>query len=536
MHDDSVAPRGPSSVGEMFLASAARFADRPALWADGASLSYAELRAGAQAIGGLIRPAAARAGGITTVALFVYRTPTAYAAVLGTLLAGAVYCPLNPRFPLARNESILRRCGASIMIVDRRCAKNASDLLRTTDRRMTVLAAADCSFAPDLRDLHDIQFIPTHDQSDGAPWPAAASPGAYVLFTSGSTGAPKGVFVSHANILAYTASIQRLFGPTHEDRFCQLADLTFDISVHDMFVCWRAGACLCVVPERELMAPAAFVRAHGLTFWFSVPSAVSFMDRLHMLAPGALASLRCSIFCGEALFETQAQTWHRVAPNSAIHNLYGPTEATVAITAHAWSPTPGTARKVVPIGRPFPGQQVRLVNENLTPVPPGAIGEICLGGSQVATGYWEDRATTADKFIDLDASVSRRWYRTGDLAHWDEQDGLIFHGRADGQVKIRGFRVELEEIEATLRTTAPAGIAVAVAWPEDANGAALGVVAFVNADPACSEAAIIQRCRRALPDYMVPARIYRVANVPLNANGKIDRQALKQTLNGQPEA
>jgi amino acid adenylation domain-containing protein len=532
---DELATAGyaPRSLGEMFLATAERFPNRPSVWVDDHALSYAELRTQSIRVRDHVLAAGKPAmdGPALPVAVFAYRTHAAYAAVMGTLLAGCIYSPLNPRFPAERNRAILESAGATIMLVDERCSAEASRVLAATDRRLTVVLLDGCSLAPELASRHDIRRLDAPVDASSARTPVAEPHGAYVLFTSGSTGTPKGVHITHRNVLAYVAAMHTLFGPNCDDRFCHLADLTFDISVHDMFTCWSAGACLYVVPERDISAPASFVRAHGLTFWFSVPSAISFMDKFRSLPPGALASLRCSIFCGEALFEQQAQIWHRAAPNSVIHNLYGPTEATVAITDYPWRPAGDESRRaVVPMGRPFPNQHVVLVDDNLVPVAHGAVGEVCLGGSQVAAGYWRDPSRTAERFVQLDMPGSEHWYRTGDLARWDDQDGLIFQGRVDQQVKVRGFRVELEEIEKTLRSAVNAEIAVAIGWPEDTNGAAMGITAFVAATGAFDEAAAVQACRRTLPDYMVPARVLPLATVPLNSNGKIDRLALKTML------
>ncbi len=514
------------SLGEMFLGVAQRFPDRPCVWAAGETLTYAGLKRRAEAVGRCIL----LAGGVAApIAVFAYRTASAYAAVMGTLLAGCLYVPLNPRYPAERNRAILDCSGAAVVLVDKRCGAEASRVLGLIGRRLTVILLDNASLEPGLALRHDI--IRPADPAGTALLPGGEPHGAYVLFTSGSTGTPKGVLVTHRNVLEYVSAILRLFQPGCEDRFCHLADLTFDISVHDMFTCWAAGACLYVVPEQDIAAPAAFVRAHRLTFWFSVPSAISFMDKFRSLPPGALPSLRCSLFCGEALFEDQAATWHRAAPDSAIYNLYGPTEATVAITVYPWTQAGAEPRPaVVPMGRPFPGQHVVLVDERLAPVAPGDVGEVCLGGSQVAAGYWNDPARTEDRFVRLSAPGADRWYRTGDLARWDERDGLVFHGRIDQQVKIRGFRVELEEIETVLRAALQTEIAVALGWPEDANGAARGITAFAAATAPIKEAEAIRACRRALPEYMVPLRIVQLDQVPLNANGKIDRLALKAML------
>jgi non-ribosomal peptide synthetase component F len=233
-------------------------------------------------------------------------------------------------------------------------------------------------------------------------WPAhrTEEDGAYLLFASGSTGTPKGVLISHQNVVAYLRTVLSRYRPRPDDLFTQLFDFSFDLSVHDMFVCWNSGACLYCPPAGALMSPGPFVRKHELTFWFSVPSTAATMARLRMLAPGELASLRVSLFCGEALPAGLARMWRQAAPNSIIDNLYGPTEATIAITAYR-APDDGTfpgKGRVVPIGVPFPGQQAAVIDADGNLVADSEPGELWVGSSQVATGYWHLPEITAERF------------------------------------------------------------------------------------------------------------------------------------------
>jgi amino acid adenylation domain-containing protein len=517
----------------MFRATAAAYKDRPALWAEGSAISYAELLGRASAIARAIVDAGSENVG-DPVCLFAYRSQAAFAGLLGILLAGRAYVPLNPKFPTQRSYAMAEASQAQTMLVDKRCQEQAAALLSDPPRRFTVILLGDADLPPDVAACHHVLRIDDNPQAREFIPPEAPRPDlpAYLLFTSGSTGKPKGVLIANASVLSYVRNVIRFSQPDENDRFSQIFDLTFDASVHDIFVCWASGGCLCIVPENAVLSPANFIRERQLTFWCSVPSTVTFMAKLGMLKPGAFPTLRCTVFCGEALHEVQAAAWAAAAPGSIIENLYGPTEATVLITHYRWRPAPGSKSSVVPIGQIFEDQHVVIVDEMLKPVPNGQTGEICLGGDQLAIGYWRNPALTAERFTALNYPGDHvgRWYRTGDLGHVAPDGRLIFQGRMDHQVKIRGYRVELEEIEKVVQASADAELAVALGWPENSQGVAMGVVVFVLPRASFNDVAVIAACRKHLPDYMVPARIITLDSIPVNANGKVDRGALKARL------
>lgn len=524
-----------NSLAGRFRRSATRFPQRPALEVDGQSVTYGELEMLAARIAATIqrhgddrRPLAA---------VLAHRSLAAYAGVLGVLGSGKGYVPLHPHFPPARTRTMLAASGCRALLVGEEALDALPQILKGVTEPLTIIAP----FVPSMDGLAAIfdrhRFIAAAELARESDWtgppPVDRHATAYLLFTSGSTGVPKGVPVRQDNVAAYLDHVCEAYGVRETDRFSQTFDLTFDLSVHDLFVCWSAGACLCCLPQASLIGPAKFIRENELTMWFSVPSLGLLMQRLRLLKPDALPSLRYSLFCGEALPAALASAWQIAAPNSTVENLYGPTEATIAILRYRWdeqrSPAE-TINGIVPIGEPFAGQRACVVSDTQQRLSDGASGELCLSGSQVVTGYLDDPGKTREQFLVLPDEPGVTWYRTGDLARHDATVGFRYLGRSDSQVKIRGWRVELQEVEQAVRRAARTEMAICIAWPER-DGSAEGIVAFV-AGPTSGpdEAQIVAACRQSLPDYMVPANVHRLDALPLNASGKVDRGALAAML------
>jgi amino acid adenylation domain-containing protein len=356
---------------------------------------------------------------------------------------------------------------------------------------------------------------------------------AYLLFTSGTTGEPKGVGITHANVLHYLDNMAERYRLTPADRCSQTFEQTFDVSVFDLFMAWNAGAALYAMQPIELLAPVRFVQKHELTVWYSVPSAAALAIKKGMLQPGLMPSLRYSFFAGEPLPDATARAWQEAAPNSAVENLYGPTELTITCFGYRWDARRSPAEAVngiVPIGRPHAGLAALVVDDELRPVAPGEPGELLVCGPQTAPGYWRDPERTAERFVEIDVSPLRRkrFYRTGDRVLRNAAGEYAYLGRADTQIKMMGFRVELGEIEAVLRRDAGAVEAAAVGWPVE-DGRALGIVAFVSGTALPTEE-LVRLVSVRLPSYMVPNRVVTLDEMPLNAHGKSDRRQLAASL------
>lgn len=520
---------------EGFLSSAKRFPNRPAILAAGRQSSYAELREAACRIAATLQ-AHSEFGNPALTGIFAHRTTTAFEGVLGALLAGSGYVPLNRTFPAERTHEMFARSGVTSLVVDLQSLPQLSPLLDRATSRVLVIV-------PELDDVASLRVKWAHHafagSQDLAPATAWREPEpntdkiAYLLFTSGSTGIPKGVMVTVRNVLSFVDYMVDRYGITEEDRFSQMFDLTFDLSAFDMFVCWERGACLCCPSQKVLMSPGKFIRDNQLTIWFSVPSTVAFMKQLGLLKPARYPSLRLSLFCGEPLPISAVTAWLDAAPNSIVENLYGPTELTIACTLYPWDPvrSPQEAEMgIVPIGYPYPGMNVLIANEELAEVEPGKEGELLMNGPQMSPGYWKDPDKTAAAFV-IPRGKNTLYYRTGDRVRRPMDGGPMTHlGRIDFQVKVLGHRVELGEVESKVRTASGLDGVVAVGWPQNESGYG-GIEVFLEGNSVDKEQLRNELVVR-LPDYMVPRRFHVLDNLPRNANGKYDRGAMVKMLEG----
>ncbi len=504
----------PQSLFDHFDLSADRHPDRPAIELGGESWTYAALREQALAIAVSLQQGRNDEGPPLT-AILMDRSLAGYAGILGILASGHGYVPMLPGLPTERIVTMLERSGVRTLVVDAAGQRVLEPVLAALDRPLRIIEAE----------------APTASAADWRRPEVGPEDVAYLLFTSGSTGTPKGVAVAHRNIQHFLEVVESRYGLRETDRFTHLFEITFDLSLFDLFAAWRVGGCVCVPDGRQRLLPVQYVNDLGLTIWFSVPSAALLMKEMRVLAPGAMPGLRHALFCGEALPVSVAEAFATAAPAATLENIYGPTEVTLACTGHRWTEASETQAEhgVVPIGQAFPGLSARVVDEDLHEVAPGETGELLMAGPQVALGYWQDPERTAAAFL-VPPGTEERHYRTGDRVRRPKEPGgpLTFLGRADGQIKLRGHRVELGEIEAAIQAAAGLDAAVAIGWPRTDAGPT-GIVAFV-ATAEIDERAVLEQVAQRLPRYMIPRELVRLDAFPLNANGKIDRKALLAQL------
>lgn len=466
------------------------------------------------------------------VGILATRSMEAYAGILAAGLAGAAYVPLNLKWPEDRIVALLGMLGLDALVVDSRgAALLTSAVLEAAPDRIVI---ADSAREVQPRPGQDILRLGAiDDQPMREPTAVGADDLAYVIFTSGTTGLPKGVMISAGSLRSYLEQSRPWTRLSPTDRLAETCDVTFDLTVHNLFLCVEAGASLHVLSALEMLAPGRFVRARNITVWMSVPTLIAMMRRNGSLKPGIFPSLRLSIFCGEPLPAAAARAWAEATPNGVVENIYGPTEGTViCMRQRLTDPAVLTpSRDIVAIGTPYETMEVAILDARQQPLPDGEPGEIALSGPQLALGYLGAPEQTADRFREIDG---RRWYLTGDLGMRDG-NGVFHHlGRTDNQVKVKGNRIELEEVEMHLRRAAGTDMVAVVAWPV-VDGSAQGLVGFCNS--ALPADAIAAAMLKTLPRYMMPDPIRILDTLPVNINGKVDRRALLARLddNGEKE-
>jgi amino acid adenylation domain-containing protein len=518
-----------------FINSAQRFPERPALEVASKTLTYKALFDNASSLAASIQSLRLTAE-VPLTAVLAHRSTTAFTGIIGALLAGHGYVPLNPFFPVARTAEMLQRSDAKSMIVGQEAMDCLHELLPQVPKDCAVIL-------PDINDCGELRKnFPEHSFVDASEFQASEAwvepdtepdSVAYLLFTSGSTGHPKGVPITHRNIRHFIDTVTERYEIDENDRLSQMFELVFDLSIFDIFAAFECGACICCPSREEAQIPARYVNDSKITVWFSVPSLALHMKQMRMLKANVFPTLRLSLFCGEALLSDVVEAWAVAAQNSAIENVYGPTEVTLACTAYRWDPASSPAecdQGLVPIGGPFTGLDFIVVDEHFRSVTAGDNGELLMCGPQVAPGYWNDENKTREAFVSV-AGKDETFYRTGDLVRMpNDGEPIKYLGRLDHQIKIRGNRVELGEVEAVIRDAAGVELAVAVGWPQTSSGAD-AITAFLEADAnAVSIDILRERLADRLPLHMMPKQLKFIDKMPLNANGKVDRNALIQTL------
>lgn len=541
--------------------AAERYSDRGAVVLGEHRLRYAELETVTNQLARLLQAHGCRAG--ARVCVIAAKSPWTIAGLLAVLKAGGMYVPIDSAGPAARVARIVESAQPSLVLADPSAAGLLDELIRAQgpvagipigvldppaqgvcwEPAFTRADAASLADGPladpggsdDPRDPDDPAGSGDPADPVGSADPALpGEPGgiAQLLFTSGSTGAPKGVMVTHASVIAFIEWAVGYFGFQSTDRISGHPPLHFDLSTFDIYATFAAGAELHLVPGGLGANPrklAAFIRDRELTQWFSVPSVLTYLAKFDVVAENDFPALQRLLWCGEVLPTPVLAHWMRRLPNVRFTNLYGPTEATIASSFHTVPDCPRDDTAPIPIGTACAGEELLVLDAHLRPVPRGETGDLYLAGVGLSPGYWRDEATTAAAFgPDPRDGRPGRLYRTGDLARVGD-DGLVyFLGRADTQIKSRGYRIELGEIEAAVNAIPGVRECAVVGVPTGGFEGTTICCAFAALDGAeLSAPTLRQELVRLLPAYMLPARWIELDGLPKNVNGKIDRTELR---------
>jgi len=507
--------------------SASRHPDHIAVWARGRSLSYRELEERSNQLAHLLRERGIRKG--DRVGLYFPKTVESVVSMFGVLKAGAIYVPLDPQQPAQRIAYIIDNCGIKALVTTRErlqglepASLESVEFSVFTDRPGEPRKAA-----PGVR-WEQLAVFPASHPPSGLQLTALDL--AYILYTSGSTGQPKGVMLSHLNALTFVQWCAETFQVGPEDRLSNHAPLHFDLSVFDVYNAIEAGASVHMVPEDVLLFPtslAKFIAAQGISVWYSVPSALVYLVLRGSLQTQNLERLRLVLFAGEVFPMKYLRQLAEVLPGVELYNLYGPTETNVCTYYRVDRAKLAMAERI-PIGRACTNTDVFAVDQGDRFIQPGQTGELYVRGPSVTCGYWGDPEKTRQMIVPnrFQPRYEEKIYRTGDLVTLREDGDYDFAGRRDSQIKSRGYRIELGEIEAALLSHPGVSEAAAVAVPDEQVGNRIKAIVVLHGSVTLTAAALQQHCAQRLPKYMIPELVDFRASLPKTSTGKLDRMQL----------
>ncbi len=427
-----------------------------------------------------------------------------YAAIFALWLEGKCYVPVNPETPAERNRNVLKQAGSSVVI-------DSSEQILFPE--LAAIKSKQLAF-------REINLSPVNTPDDAL---------AYIFFTSGTTGVPKGVPITRSNLAGFiNAFFEMGINMGDEDKCLQMFELTFDLSVMSYLAPLLKGACVYTIPKDKIKFNyiAELLEEHHLTVALMVPSIIQYLrpyfDEINC------ASMKYSLFCGEALPLDVTREWGNCVPNANIMNVYGPTEDTIFCTHYTYlrDADNKTSNGLLSIGKAMQDTYTIIVNENNELVKPGEKGQLCLGGVQLTPGYWKNEEKNKEAFFyTFYNGTNTRFYKSGDLCLADSDGDIMYLGRVDSQIKVQGFRVELSEIEFFAKEYLKKINTVAIAFTNKIHNTEIGMV--IESDEFDTKE-LINYMKTKMPVYMIPTQMRFEKSFPLNTNGKIDRKVLKE--------
>jgi amino acid adenylation domain-containing protein len=518
---------------QLLSESASQYPGRPALVFRDRTMAYAELEQESNRIAHLLLNLKIQKG--DRVGLFFDRGMESIIAGCGVLKTGGIYVPIDPASPSRRVGFIIKKCGIKLLLTTR----NKLDKLQAAFPgelavEHIILIGGGAAGSSSLRSVPLIDaFSCSKELPESAPAVQIVdSDIAYILFTSGSTGNPKGVMISHRNSLSFVNSANEFFKIIKEDRFSNVAPLHFDMSIFDIFVAFKGASCVVIIPEPVAIFPAKlaeYISEKNISVWNSVPSALSLLATYNKLSVCDMSNLRLILFAGELFPLKYLRLLKESIPGARFCNMYGQTEANSS-TSYWVDQLPSDDKTPLPIGKALPNYEVFALDENGNRIARcGQEGELYVRGSAVARGYWGESELTEKAFVrsPIHTESNERVYRTGDLVRLDPNGDYIFFGRKDHMIKSRGYRIEIGEIEAVLSNHPDIKCAVVVPVPDDLIGNRLSVIVVPSEPGKISKEDILRYCSGQLPKYMVPEIVEFSESLPMTSSGKVDRQTLK---------
>ncbi|MGD1006305.1 MAG: AMP-binding protein [Ignavibacteriaceae bacterium] len=444
-----------------------------------------------------------------------------YASFYAIMFSGLTFVPIDPVNPIERNSLMVNLAGISTILTSRQ-----DDNISKMEKEFT-----------NVKFVNTKEFLKSGSINVGInlTLPEIKPDNtAHILFTSGSTGVPKGVPISNKNINAFMNAFFALgYEIDENDRFLQSLDLQFDLSIMCYMIPLTKGSCVYTVPTEGIRYVNIYsvLKEYKITFALMVPSILSYLRPFFNEI--RLEKMRYFMFCGEALYADMLNEWNKCVPNALVQNVYGPTEATIFCLTYNWN-RDNSKNKVytgiVSIGKPMKNIEAIIIDDDNNILPQNEKGELCLAGYQLTAGYLNNPEKNKKAFfINKVNGKEEIFYKTGDVAFKDEQDDFMYCGRKDYQIKIHGYRIELSEIEFHVRQFISPSNAVAVAYPNERGITQIHL--FLENYNRLTDI-LIDFLKTKIPYYMLPSKITIVPSFPLNANGKVDRKALLKSVIG----
>jgi len=517
-------------LSQLLTDSAAKNRSKEALDANQRTMTYGEMDGLSNRMARSLRHRGVKRG--DRVAIYLDKSIEAVVSIFAVLKADATYVPLDPGAPVPRLAYITHNSEARVLISSP-SKRQRIERIFAEDQSMESLVLVDESTDFQVTDREVISWADVlGESSDDLEQRNTENDLAYILYTSGSTGDPKGVMISHRNALAFVDWAFEAMELSDKDRVSSHAPFHFDLSIFDIFATIEAAATLCLIPPDAARFPTElgrWIAAQRITVWYSVPSALVLLLQRGQLAGLDLSSLRAVMFAGEVFPTKHLRSLMEQIPAARYFNLYGPTETNVVTWFRLTEPPAGD--EPIPIGKACANMEVFLLNEAGELVTePSKQGELYARGPTVARGYCEDPDQTAKVFLSnpLDRSDPTPVYKTGDLATLDAAGNILFLGRVDQQVKVQGYRIELGEVETAIMSHADVEEAAVLALDDSRLGAYLKAFVVVRTGHTLATDEIKRHCSTTLPAYMIPATIDLLAGLPKTSTGKTDRVELRK--------